>query len=193
MQNEEVDQALKQLEAGFVHFVCQGMGCFGIFRNNTPCHHSALSQQSISCLGRDQAPKLPSTADELRRLPSLPQLLTAWNPVPGDELLVFRERCLFIFSFVPSQWAQWISWLSMNDSPRPLVPVEVLKDLSSSPQDSAVATYQYISPNSSSITRVLPMLSERGSAWRTRTYSLPSWGAGVGTLSWPALHRRTNI
>lgn len=62
MQNEEVDQALKQLEA----------------------------------------PKLPSTADELRRLPSLPQLLTAWNPVPGDE---------------------------------PLVPVEVLKDLSSSPQD----------------------------------------------------------
>lgn len=27
MQNEEVDQALKQLEAGFFHYVYQGMGC----------------------------------------------------------------------------------------------------------------------------------------------------------------------
>lgn len=67
LQSEEVEQALKQLEA----------------------------------------PKLPSTADELRKLPSLPQLLTAWNPMPGDE---------------------------------PLVPVEVLKDLSSSPQDQDLFT-----------------------------------------------------
>jgi len=40
MQNEEVDQALKQLEAGFFSLRVSRDGLL----NNTPCHHSALSQ-----------------------------------------------------------------------------------------------------------------------------------------------------
>ena len=38
-----------------------------------------------------QVPKLPSTADELRkRIASLPKLLAAWRPSPGAGLLIWQ-------------------------------------------------------------------------------------------------------
>ena len=78
------------------------------------------------------------------------------------------ERGVFFLPSPPST----MDLASMNDSPRPLVPVEVLKDLSSSPQDWAVlqhigqhvamqcsVTQQFVQVFS---TRVLPILfSER--------------------------------
>ena len=72
LQNEEVNCTLQQLEAGGVLLGMVKGGLFFVF----------FLVLSI------QVPKLPNTADELRkRTASLSKLLAAWRPSPGAGLL----------------------------------------------------------------------------------------------------------